>query len=239
MKNISLIFAFIFFTGFYSLHAQSVDEIVNKHIEAIGGKQLLSSLQSVRMENKMEVMGNEATTFVTILNGKCYKTESEIMGSKLIQVVKENGGWMVNPMGGGSEPQDIPEEAAKQAQNNLYIVPLLNYGERGMQLVLEGKEAVNNAEAFKFKVTNKDGNTYTLFIDATNYYLVKSIQTVEVMGQTLTNTVTYSDFKKLENGWVLAYTTNQDTGGMFQVKTILSKVEVNPTIDPAIFEKKQ
>ena len=238
MKYPTFIFAGLFSLISLSLNAQSIEEIVNKHLDAIGGKQKLSSINAVKMENAMEVMGNEATTTITILNGKGYKTESEIMGSKMVQVINDKGGWMINPMGGSSDPVDLPADAAKQAANQLFIVPLLDYSNRGMKLSLEGKETIGGADAYKLKVTNKEGADITMYIDASTFYLTRLVQTADVMGQTVTNTITYSDFKKTEHGWVVPYTTDIDMGGMFQLKNKLSKIEVNPVIDPVIFEKK-
>jgi len=238
MKYFSSLLCFIIFASFLNVNAQTVEEIVNKHLAAIGGKQVLSSIQSVKMENQMEVMGNDATTVITIVNGKGYKTESEIMGAKMVQVINEKGGWMINPMAGGSEAQDIPAEVAKQASNNLFIVPLLDHVARGINLSLEGKENIGGSEAFKMKVTNKEGSDVTMYIDATKFYLVRLVQTADMMGQTVTNTVTYSDFRKTESGWVVPYVTDMDMGGMIQLKNKLSKIEVNPSVDPSVFDKK-
>ena len=238
MKLSTSIFAVLVSLITLNLNAQSVEEIVNKHLDAIGGKQKLSSINSVKMENAMEVMGNSATTTITILNGKGYKTESEIMGSKMVQVINDKGGWMINPMGGSSEPVDLPADAAKQAASQLFIVPLLDYSNRGMKLNLEGKETLGGADAYKLKVTNKEGADITMYIDASTFYLTRLVQSADVMGQTVTNTITYSDFKKTEHGWVVPYTTDIDMGGLFQLKNKLSKIEVNPTIDVSIFDKK-
>lgn len=220
------------------LYAQSVEEIVSKHLDALGGKQLLSTISSVKMENQMEVMGNSSTNNVVIVNGKAYKSESEIMGSKIVQVFNEKGGWMINPMGGSADPVDLPEEAAKQAVNQLYIIPLLDYANRGIKLSLEGKEKVGSSDAYKLKVTYKEGASINMFIDASTYYLTKTEQSAEAMGQLITNIITFSDFKKTESGWVVPYSTDIDMGGMFQLKNKLSKIEVNPTINPSEFEKK-
>jgi hypothetical protein len=58
------------------------------------------------------------------------------------------------------------------------------------------------------------------------------------MGKTITNTIIYSDFKKTEMGWVVPYITDIDMGGMMQLKNKLVKIDINPSIDSAIFEKK-
>lgn len=236
-KSISLL-TILAFIAFVPVRSQTVEEIVNKHLEAIGGKQKLAVINSVKMENQMEVMGNEATTTITILNGKGYRTESEIMGSKMIQVINEKGGWVLNPMTGSTEPQDLPEAAAKQAASQLYIIPLLDYVSRGTKLTLDGKESIDGKETFKIKVTNKEGADISMYIDASTYYMTRLVQTAEMMGQTVSSTINYSDFKKTDQGWVVPYLTEIDMGGMIQLKNKLVKIEINPTIDPAVFEKK-
>jgi hypothetical protein len=141
-------------------------------------------------------------------------------------------------MMGATEPQDLPEAAAKQAAGQIYIVPLLDYASRGTTLALEGKENIGGSEAFKIKVTNKEGANIFMYIDANTYYLTRLVQTAELMGQTITNTINYSDFKKTEMGWVVPYITDIDMGGMMQLKNKLVKIDINPSIDSAIFEKK-
>ena len=43
-----------------ALKAQTVDEIINKHIDAIGGKDKVAGVKTLSIESTLEVMGNEA-----------------------------------------------------------------------------------------------------------------------------------------------------------------------------------
>src|SRR5580698_4035193 len=88
----------------FSAGAQSVDDIISKHINAVCGKDVVSKLNSIHIEATMQVMGNEAPNTVTILNGKGYKSESDFQGQKIVQCVTDKGGWMVNPMAGAADP---------------------------------------------------------------------------------------------------------------------------------------
>src|SRR5205085_10862401 len=87
-----------------SVHAQTADDVINKHINAMGGKDKLSKLKSIHMDMSMQMMGNDVPSSITIVEGKGFKSESEVQGQKIIQVVTNTGGWMINPMMGGTSP---------------------------------------------------------------------------------------------------------------------------------------
>src|SRR5690349_522 len=88
-------------SGLYSF-AQTADEIIAKHIEAIGGKDKIAAIKSLHMETSSQIMGSDAPGNVTILNGKGFKSETEFNGSKMIQCYTDQGGWATNPMGGNT-----------------------------------------------------------------------------------------------------------------------------------------
>jgi hypothetical protein len=156
------------------------------------------------------------------------------MGQKMVQVISGTGGWMINPMAGSSEPQEMPAEQAKGMSGAFYIIPLLNYKEHGSTAELQGKEKVGDGDAWKVKVTDKDGNAVTYHFDAKTYYIVQQ-ETGNEMGGLVIN---YSDFRKTESGWVVPYAQEMNVGQM-TVGGKLNKIEVNPVIDPALFEMKK
>ena len=228
MKKIQLVLFGIAVLSISVIRAQTVDEIINKHTEAMGGKEKLSQAKSLYIENTMEVMGNQAPSIEYVLEGKGYKSESEFNGSKIINCYTDKGGWTVNPMMGANDPQAMPEEAFKSGKNQIFIEgSLVDYAAKGNKVELLGKENDN------YKIKVNDETTY--FIDATTYYVTKTSTKGDMMGQPVEIVVTFSDYKKTDFGIVIAYTKTVDFGG-FALTFKRNKVEVNKEIDPKIFE---
>jgi hypothetical protein len=237
IKNMkSVFFTLLVAFSSFSATAQTADEIINRHIEAIGGKDVLSKITSIYVEGSMSLMGTEAPNRTYILNGKGFKNEIDMMGSTIIQCMTDKGGWMVNPMAGGGI-EDMPEKQAKSASASYTIGGIfLNYVDKGIAVELIGKKKVGDVEAFQLKVTPKEGMVSTYYIDPKTYYILKMEAKGEMMGQELEVTTTYSNYKKAENGYVMAHTTEMDMGQMAITNTV-KKVEVNKTMDETTFSK--
>src|SRR3954468_14901427 len=93
--------------------AQTADEIIAKHIDAIGGKDKLAQINSVYIESTTEAMGNESPTKTYIINGKDYRNESDFGGQSMVQVVTDKSGWAIMPFGGSSDPTAMSDDDYK------------------------------------------------------------------------------------------------------------------------------
>lgn len=218
--------------------AQTVDEIIAKYVEALGGKSKISGITSIYKESDIEVKGNKASSVTYILNNKGYKMEMDMNGSKIIQCVTDKGGWSINPTMGQTSPQALPPDQVKAAQEQLSIEgPLVNYAAKGNTVELLGKEFVNGSSTFKIKVTTKDKVQIVVFINAINYYMMKAVTEATVNGQHVETTAVFSNYRKTDYGYVVPL-TQELTLPQGAIMTITdTKVEINKKIDPAIFEK--
>lgn len=135
-----LLMPFIGIISAVSINAQTAEDIIAKHIDAIGGKDKLASLTSVRMEGTAEVMGTEAPTVTTVLYGKGFRNESEFNGQKVVRVYTDKGGWAINPFAGGDEPQALPDEQYKAGEDQIYVDPFFDYAARAPRLNCRGRK---------------------------------------------------------------------------------------------------
>ncbi len=219
--------------AFTGIRAQTADDIINKHLDAIGGKDKIAQLNSIRMDNTVDAMGNEGPSTITILNSKGYRLETEINGSKIIQVFTDKGGWSVNPMMGATTPQPLPDEMYKQGKEQIDLQgALFNYAQKGNKVELEGKAA----GAYKLKLTSPDSVETTYYIDSATYFITKVSRTAMMMGQSMEVSSTFSDFRKTDFGIVYPYNIEISYGDQFSITSKVNKIQINIDVDPKIFD---
>lgn len=219
--------------------AQSANDIVNKYIDAMGGKAKLQQLNSVYEEISTSAMGQEIPGKVWIVNNKGMRTEMSVMNQKIITVMTKDTGWMVNPLMGNSDPQALPIDQVKGSVSKLDLRgQLLDYASKGYTLTLLGKEAVAGKDNFKLKLVKGD-QAFTFFIDASTYLITKVAADAKISGQDISTEIEFSDYKKTPDGYTFPNTTtiHMNAGATMEVKSTITKVTVNPTVDPQLFLK--
>lgn len=218
--------------------AQTVDEIQQKFIDALGGKSKLSTLKNLYQEADMEVMGMALPAKLWVIYGSAMRQELDIQGQKILTFVGPNGGWSINPMMGSAEAQPLPADAIKEYIGMLDPGGELgNYKQNGYKASIEGKEAVNGNEAYKIKLA-KDSSETILFIDLKTSYLTKSVTKANAMGQQIEITTLFSDYKKTPDGYVFPYALVINNPMIGEIKSTVKKLEINKTIDIAELDKK-
>lgn len=217
------------------VQAQTVDEIVDKHVAALGGMDKLSGVKTLYTERSLSVQGMDIPTKSTVMVGKSMRTESSVMGNSMVQVVDGSTGWMIRPamMGGTGDPEDMPADQLKQQVGQLDpFGPLVNYKTKGNQVELVGKEKVDGKDAYHLKVTTKEGQTVDEYVDASTYLISK----VKMMVSGQSGEMLLSNYKD-KDGIKFANTMEMDSpqGGHLTFTT--EKITINGPVDESIFKK--
>lgn len=215
-----------------------VDDIVNKHIAALGGAENIRAIKSSKTTGKMVMGGGqmEATMVAYTTRPNLTRVEIEIQGQKIIQAFDGTTSWALNPMSGNNEPQKAPADEAKSASDNADPdgSPLLDYKKKGTAVELLGKEDVEGVMAHKLKVVLKSGTLSTIYIDPKTFLPVKIATKRKQMGQELDMEMFPSNFKAVD-GVLMPFTTEVKVGGRSMVQTLIDKIEPNVAIDARIY----
>lgn len=213
--------------------AQTVDEVVDNYINAIGGKEKMLALKTIKMDGSLNVQGFDVGVVTTTSHGVGMRTDISVPGmGEGYQIMTPTKGWSYMPFQGQTSPEEVGEDMVKAGQNSLDLQsPLLNYKEKGHKVELLGKEKAEGKDCFKLKFTNKFGKESTVFIDATTYYRVKTVSKATVNGEEMDVETIYSDYRKNADGYVFAYAQTSPRGTI-----TYSAIEVNKPVDENIFK---
>lgn len=212
--------------------AQTAEEIVAKHIEAIGGAAAWKKVNSLYYEGKMTVQGAEINLTLTSLNGKGVRQNISLMGMTGYQIITPTAGWNFMPFQGQTTPEAMTADELKQAVDDLDVQgKLVDYKSKGHTVEYLGKDDVEGTECFKLKITTKAGNVETVFIDPKSYYIVRSVVKRTANGQESDVPTGLSNFQKLPEGIVVPFSLTLPFGEM-----VISKAEVNKQVDESTFK---
>ncbi|MFN4146085.1 MAG: hypothetical protein ACK4GN_09705 [Runella sp.] len=214
---------------------QTAEEIIAKAVEARGGSQKLQNLKSVTMEGVVNIMGMDIPMKSIVIHKRGMRNDMEIMGAKITMAIDGDKGWIINPLQGGTSAVEMPAEQLQSASSQLDLTGgLLSYKENGLTPEYIGKETVDGTEAFKVKMTMKDGTVITNFFDTKTYYLIKTAGKVSAQGQTFDLENKLSNYKLVE-GVAFPHTMEANNPQVGAMTTNFTKIEVNTPIDESIF----
>ena len=219
----------------FGAYAQTVDEIVDKHVTALGGMDKLNAVKTVVTNQTVSTRQGDAPILTTIVVGKAMRSEITIMGNAMLRVVDGTTGWILIPtmMKGSGEPEAMPADQLKQSMNQLNPFGwLVNYKDKGTKVELVGKEQIDKKDVYRLKITTKEGQLVDQYIDATTY-LVSKVK-VSMSGQD--SEILFSDYKEV-NGVKFPNTVEIIGGQMGTMTMLTNKITVNSPINEAIFKK--
>jgi outer membrane lipoprotein-sorting protein len=109
--------------------------------------------------------------------------------------------------------------------------PLVDYEKKGHTVELLGTEDVDGTEAYKVKLTKKNGNETIFFLDTEYCLEIKSQSTTNRQGMEIEVESSYGDYKEVA-GVMMVHSMTQTVGGPGGSQVISFTFEkVEPNID--------
>jgi hypothetical protein len=235
-------FACLLLTGFAAaaLSAQTTDELVEKYIQAKGGREKIKAVKSMRITAKMTMgQGMEAPVVMELVPpGHKLRMEFTIQGMTGTQAYDGANGWQVMPFMGKTEPEVLSADDLKEVKENADMVegPLFDYKAKGNKVEYLGKGDLEGTPVQKLKLTNKDGDVTTIYLDADSGLELKEEATRKMRGQATDIEATFGNFKQV-GGLTMPYTIENKVKGAPGSQVIsVDKIEVNTDIAAGRFD---
>jgi outer membrane lipoprotein-sorting protein len=218
--------------------AETADEVIAKNIQARGGADKLASVQTIKSTATMAMgPGIEAPGVLIQKRGNLARLEFTVQGLTAVQAYDGKNAWQVMPFTGKKDPELMSADEAKDVQEMADIDgPLVDYKNKGNQVELLGKEKVEGTDAYKLKVTLKNGDVQTVYIDADSFLEIKEETKRTVRGSEQDVEESIGDYKEV-NGIIFPFAMESGIkGSQDKQKLTLTKIELNVPADDSIFK---
>jgi len=238
MKLTKSLFTIFLISGLISIsNSQTVDDIINSYITAIGGMDKINSIQTVIVAAKFSGMGVDIPVMETVKRPDKVRQEMTFQGQQMTRAYDGTVAWGTNPFSGSKDPEKMNAEETKDMKERAdFVEPIVNYKDKGSTVELLGKEDMDGTDVYKIKLTDKDGDITTFYFDAKSYLLIKAAGKRKMKEKEINFETVYGDYKS-EDGYLMPHSfevkSGGDTGG--GQKILIDKVEFNTPVDDSIF----
>jgi hypothetical protein len=218
--------------------AQTVDEVIAKHLDARGGIDKIKAVQSMRLTGKMTVgPGLEAPVVLEAKKPASIRLEIVFQGNTGVQAYDGKAGWAISPMAAKKDPEPMSPDDLKDMEEQADMDgSLVDWKAKGHTVELMGKEKVEGSDAYKLKLTLKNGDVRYMFLDADSFLELKTEAKRTIRGSEMETESMSSDYKEV-GGLVMPHTITNGAKGSPQKQTItVDKVELNVPLDDARFK---
>ncbi len=256
----------------------SASEIVNKNVAARGGLQAWRAVQSMSMQGRLGAGGNQRTPLPQTIPGsksgkltvparpaeevqlpfemdlqrpRKARLQIQFNGKTAVQVYDGTNGWKLRPYLNRLEVDPFTADELKTSSMQPELDgPLIDYAAKGTRIELDGIEKVEDRDAYKLKLTMRDGQVTHVWIDAQSFLEAKiEGQPRRLDGIEHPVEVYYRDYRSV-NGLQIPFVLETKVLPAAKPaaaavretpipteKILFETVVVNPKLDTALFSK--
>ncbi len=218
------------------IQAQSVDEVINKHIKARGGLKKWNKIKTMKITGTYT--GFSVPQPFTLIKAKpsSYYFDHHL-GNKKVDVGYNGKVIWKKDLWSESNYAHPMNQAQKSTWLQLadFATPLFNYKAKGHKVKLVGKEQVDGVECYKIELERKGGGKEEWFLNAETYLEFSSKTPAEDFGGRSLQTTFYDDFRKVK-GVKVPFAVESEFSIRHRVFEV-ANVEFNVPVDKKVFEK--
>ena len=223
---------------------QNADQIVEKHIAAIGGRDALAKIKSRKATGTatisvqgMDLSGPIETYHQAPNMQRLYITlDLSAMGAPEPMVLDQRfdgtAGWTLNSMQGD---QPMTGAQLENMKTSTFPTPMLTYKENGTAITVLPNETVAGKSLVVLQVAPKTGTTSKVYLDPETYLVVRSVAKVDTPEAGQIEQVSEPSDYRVVDGVKVPFKVVQ-SNPMQTVTFVLKTVEHNLTLDQAMFK---
>jgi hypothetical protein len=228
---------FIFFVLTCGVAAQTAEELVAKNIQAKGGIDKIKAIHSLKMTGKLQ----QGSLTILLRSDTMAPTFTRqmvtIQGMTQIQAYDGTGGWQINPFQGRKDPERLGEDDTRDLQDDSdFYGPLVDYQSKGNTVEYLGHDTVDGDDAYRLKITLKNGDIFYYFLDPDTYLEIRTEKQEFIRGSVRETFNELGSYKKVnEVYYPFAIESGSKGSPNDRAKITVEKIEANVQIEASEF----
>ena len=214
----------------------TLDEILTRHHEAIGGLEAWTAVETLRIEGTVSALHQSTARFARAHRRPgAFRQERILLGESTIEILDGPSGWLHVSHGGGRSMKIPASQLAPLLVEADPGGPLLDWREKGYRLRLMGSESCGDTRCHRIEVVLAPEARVEVLVAAASGL----IQAYEVAQSSRLGkgqlTIALSDYRAVD-GAVLAHRIETRRPGLPTPETKeITRVEINPVLPEDMF----
>jgi hypothetical protein len=217
-----------------SAGAQTLDDIVARHIEARGGYARLKAIETIKITRTIATAFTDLKIVVYKKRPQLFRLEQTLPGQPTMpRVVGATEAWdlikgklVMRPADAFAHARDLDAD---------FDGLLVDWKAKGHAVELEGKESLPGGEAYKLKVTTKSGASGHIYLDAKTYLDRRHVNLTAMRQATVV--VDFGGWRDVD-GVKFPFDITEERTSKAPVQTLVTyteKIELNVPMDDSLF----
>lgn len=214
--------------------AQTVEEIVQRHVEARGGARL-KDVNAIRLVRTYGTFGANIPVTITKKRPGLYRSDQALPGRpEIARGLDPAGAW--ESIGGKVTRRPADQETELRETEADFDGFLVDYKAKGHSVTHEGRQRIGGIDTHKLKVTLRSGAVRHVYLDAATYLDRRHEGTIIVGDARVPLILTFGDWRDV-GGVKFPFAIDEERVSYppqtFAIYT--ERIEINPAVDDAIF----
>ena len=220
-----------------SAQAATSEELIAKNLEARGGLAKVQAIKTLKTSGKLRFGEQFELSFTQYQKApESSRSEASLQGLTAVQAWDGHQAWQISPFQGRKDPEKLSADDARALADDAPIGgPLVDWQARDSKIEYLGTEDVDGTEAHKLKVTLKNGDVATVYLDPDHFLEIRTQTQRTVRGTLVESTTDYGDYEQVDGVYFpFSISTENKADGSVQ-KTLVEHAEANVPMDDTLF----
>jgi hypothetical protein len=234
LRNILLFLFCCSLCGF----AQTADELVSKNLQAKGGLEKIKAIHSLRTTADLDLGFFKAKLSSESQRPDLFRTNTTVQGMTAVQAYDGSTAWQISPFNGKKDPQLMGEDESRGLIEQAdFDGPLVDAQSKGNKIEYLGHDQVDGDDAYKLKVTLKNGDILYYYLDPDTYLEIQIDRQQFIRGSVRESVTLLGSYKPVDGVmYPFSIESGSKTDPDSRAKITFQKIEANVPVNETDFK---